>query len=107
MIKRFIEEVLNSVDNKNNRLEINVLYKSDFNQKQKMIEFYISSNPIKNPIINFLHRFLKHKNIFKKFRIKINFVINQCMKCKENHFMSSEPGCLGSGRYCLNDKNFK
>jgi hypothetical protein len=102
-----IQEILSNEDLENNRMEINISYFSQYDASKKEIEILMSSSYINNPIIRLLHHIIKHKDRIPDYKLSVNFVVNQCQRCKESQFMNKESGCVGAGRYCLTDKNYE
>jgi hypothetical protein len=77
------------------------------NNDMKEIKIFMSSQPINNPMINFLKDLREHDRLIKNFRIDIHFSIGFCKSCQDKQFLKQEPSCLSGGRYCVINSEFK
>ncbi len=102
----FIQEILNSSDGFNT-LQINLKHYNEIDRKHKVIDIFMSSEPLNNPMINFLKDLKEHSRLFKNYEINIKFSLGFCKSCKSKRFMRKEPNCLSGGRYCIINSEFR
>jgi hypothetical protein len=103
---QYINEVLNSTG-EFSHLAIELNHNTLINNDIKEIKVFMSSQPINNPMIQFLKDLKEHKNLIKDYKIDIQFSIGFCKSCQDKQFMKQEPSCLSGGRYCAINSEFK
>jgi hypothetical protein len=104
---RYIYDVLNSNDNEENKMVLDINYKSNINMSLHQIDIYMSASVMNNPMIKFLHDLLEHKHLIRRYKLNIHYAIGQCSKCRVKNFMHKEKGCLSGGRYCIIDTAYR
>ena len=104
---RYIYDVLNSTDHKENKMILDINFKSDVDMKMKKIEIFMTANIENNSVIKFLNDLIAHKHLIRNYDLSIKYVVGQCSKCKEKNFMVNESGCLSGGRYCVINTEYR
>lgn len=103
---QFIYDVLYA-EREYKHLTIELIHRTLINNDMKEIKIFMSSQPINNPMINFLKDLREHDRLIKNYKIDINFSIGFCKSCQEKQFLKQEPSCLSGGRYCVINSEFK
>jgi len=103
---QFIYDVLNAGKGFNH-FSIDLVHRTMIDYEMKQIKIFMSSQPINNPMINFLKELREHDKLIKNYKIDINYSIGFCKSCQEKQFLKQEPSCLSGGRYCIINSEFK
>ena len=104
---KYISEVLMSVSSGAPKMIGDLRYQSAIDYQMRKIEIFMTASTLRNPIIQFLKDLLDHHHLLRKYELKVNYVVGQCVKCKENNFLKEEQGCLSGGRYCMVNTDYK
>lgn len=102
----YISDVLNS-SGQMSTLQIELEHSNEIDRSANKIEIFMSSQPMNNPMINFLKDLKEHSRLFKNYQIDIRFSLGFCKSCKIKNYMKKEPNCLSGGRYCIINSEFK
>ena len=103
---QYIYDVLNS-SGEAGKLSVELEHKTLIDSSARSIQVYMSSQPINNPMINFLKELKEHERLIKGYTIDIKFSIGFCKSCQEKQFLRQEPSCLSGGRYCVVSSEFR
>ena len=104
---KYIYDVLNSTNEKSNKMILDIDFKSDIDMKMNKIEIFGTAEIIHNPVIHFLKDLIEHKHLIRKYKLDIKYVLGQCSKCRDKNFMVGENGCLSGGRYCVINSEYR
>jgi hypothetical protein len=67
----------------------------------------MSSQPIRNPVIDFLGDLRRHEKLLGGKKLEIIFAVGFCTRCKHKGYLEKAERCLSGGRYCAFNSFFK
>lgn len=68
---------------------------------------FMSSQPIRNPVIDFLGDLRRHEKLLGGKELEIIFAVGFCTSCKHKGYLEKAERCLSGGRYCAVNSFFK
>lgn len=68
---------------------------------------FMSSQPIDNPVIQFLADLRRHQKLMGKKELEIIFSVGFCTSCKDSGYLEKASRCLSGGKYCAINSIFK
>jgi hypothetical protein len=90
-------------------IELDVEYKKDRlipGDADKLMVF-MSSQPIDNPVIEFLADLRRHQKLMGNKELEIIFSVGFCTSCKDKGYLEKASRCLSGGKYCAINSIFK
>ena len=68
---------------------------------------FMSSQPIDNPVIQFLADLRRHQKLMGTKQLEIIFSVGFCTSCKDSGYLEKASRCLSGGKYCAINSIFK
>lgn len=90
-------------------IELDVEYKKDRlipGDADKLLVF-MSSQPIDNPVVDFLADLRRHQKLMGSKELEIIFSVGFCTSCKDKGYLEKASRCLSGGKYCAINSVFK
>ena len=111
LVKKSHADLLYKI-NENKKLpniQLDVEYKKDRlipGDADKLLIF-MSSQPIDNPVIQFLADLRRHQKLMGNKELEIIFSVGFCTSCKDSGYLEKASRCLSGGKYCAINSIFK
>ena len=96
-------------DDKFPNIELDVEYKKDrlIPGDADKLMIFMSSQPIDNPVIDFLADLRRHQKLMGNKELEIIFSVGFCTSCKDSGYLEKASRCLSGGKYCAINSIFK
>ena len=90
-------------------MQISITYKKDqlIPDDANKLLIFMSSQPVKNPVIKFLADLRRHQNLIQGKELEIVFSVGFCTSCKDSGYLEKAERCLSGGKYCAINSIFK
>ena len=90
-------------------IELDVEYKKDrlIPGDADKLMIFMSSQPIDNPVIQFLADLRRHQKLMGDKELEIIFSVGFCTSCKDSGYLEKASRCLSGGKYCAINSIFK
>ena len=90
-------------------LVMNINFKKDqiIADDANKLMIFMSSQPIRNPVIKFLADLRRHQKLIDNKELEIVFSVGFCTSCKDSGYLEKASRCLSAGKYCAINSLFK